>query len=899
MTLAVGTRLGPYEILAPIGAGGMGEVYKARDTRLDRTVAVKVLPQHRSSPEVRQRFEREARTISQLSHPHICALYDVGREGETEYLVMEYLEGEPLSDRLASGPLPLEQTLRYGVEIADALEKAHRQGIVHRDLKPANVMLTKAGVKLLDFGLAKAMAPMKPLSELSALTTVTGKADNLTQEGTVLGTLPYMAPEQVEGRRRTAAPTSLRSGRRSTRWRRGRRRFPGPPEPSLISAILRDEPKPVSQILPMSPPALDRIIATCLAKDPDHRWQSAADVGLQLAWIARGGTDQPTATARSLSSSPRWLLGLAAAGVLAAAVLMALYALRRPSSPPAAPPIRFSVRAPMGTRFTWTIQHHLFAVSPDGRRLVFVARSADGRDFLWVRSLAEPSASMLPGTEGAAAPFWSPDSGSIGYFADRKLKKIDLSGGPPVTLCDALGGSPSGSWGSQHSILFAGLTEPFVSLVAEGGGAARVVLKADASQREKAVCWPNFLPDGRHFLYVGRSETQKQTYVRLASIEGGQTALLLTNCSRAQYVPRDPNDSAGKGPGYLLYARDGSLLAQPFDSRRLRLIGEPISAGQEIWQHALIGSGFVSASKNGVLATRGAASPARLAWIDRTGRETGSIASPGGFESVRLSSDSRRVVVNRVNPRTGLKDLLIGDLSRGVLTRLELDPDDDYAQPIWSPDGARIAFRVGSMKGAPALYWLAFRGSGSPEPILPPSGPQRAEDWSPDGRFILYFAARTEAGSGLWVVNTEGERKPRKILSETTDPAYAQFSPDGRWIAYCSPESGRSEVYLTSFPEPTERLRVSVSGGSRPRWKRDGSEIYFMSADNEMIATPVRRAEGVEIGQARPLFRIDPAGWSDYDVTPDGTRFLAVARIPVQDADAIAVTANWLSLLPR
>ena len=898
MTLPVGTRLGPYEILAQIGAGGMGEVYKALDTRLDRTVAVKVLPQHLSSPEVRQRFEREAKTISQLSHPHICALYDVGREGESEYLVMEYLEGEPLSDRLAKGPLPLEQTLRYGIEIADALDKAHRQGIIHRDLKPGNVMLTKSGVKLLDFGLAKAMAPAKQPSELSSLPTEAGKADNLTQEGMILGTLPYMAPEQVEGREADTRTDIFALGATLYEMATGKKAFSGSTRASLISVILRDEPKPISQILPTSPPALDRIIGTCFAKDPDHRWQSAADVGLQLAWIARGGADQPPAPARGLSSSPRWLVGLAAAGVLAAAALMALYALRRPASPPAAP-IRFAVRAPVGTRFTWIQQHQLFAVSPDGRRLVFVARGADGRDFLWVRSLAEPSAVTLPGTDGAAAPFWSPDSRFIAFFADGKLKKIDSSGGPPVTLCDARYDYPSGSWGSQHSILFAGLGDPVVSLVAEGGGAPRVVLKADASRQEKSVCWPSFLPDGRHFLYLGRSASEKQTYLRLASIEDGKTDPLLTNCSRAQYVPDHPNDPAGGGSGYLLYARDGSLLAQPFDSRRLRLAGDPIAAGQEIWQHALIGTGPFSASNNGVLASRGGASPARLAWIDRAGRETGSLASPGGFESVRLSRDSRRVVVNRVDPRTGLKDLLIGDLSRGVLTRLDLGSDNDYAPAIWSPDGTRIAFGVRSLRDPRILHWLALRGPGPPEPILPPGGVQRAEDWSPDGRFILYFGARTSAGSGLWVVNVEGERKPRKLLSETTDPAQAQFSPDGHWIAYCSPESGRSEVFLTSFPEPAERIRVSVAGGSRPRWKGDGREIYFLSADNEVIATPVRLAAGTEIGQARPLFRIDPAGWRDYDVTPDGERFLAVVNVPVQDADAIAVTANWLSLLPR
>jgi eukaryotic-like serine/threonine-protein kinase len=898
MPLTVGTRLGPYEILSPIGAGGMGEVYKARDTRLDRTVAVKVLAQPQASPEERQRFEREARTISRLSHPHICALYDVGREGETDYLVMEYLEGEPLSDRLDRGPLPLEQTLRYGVEIAEAMDKAHRQGVLHRDLKPANVMLTKAGVKLLDFGLAKAIEPVRLPSEQSALQTVSGKAGNLTKEGTILGTLPYMAPEQVEGHEADSRTDIFALGATLYEMATGKRAFSGATQASLISSILRDEPKPVSQILPMSPPALDRIIGTCLAKEPDHRWQNAADVGLQLAWLAGGEAEQPPAQARGLSNAPRWLLGLAAAGVLATAALTALLTLRPPSNPPATP-IRFAVRAPVGTRFAWIPQQNLFAVSPDGRRLAFVARSADGRDFLWVRSLAEPSAVTLPGTEGAAAPLWSPDSRFIAFFSDGKLKKIDSSGGPAITLCEAGGDYPAGSWGSEHAILFAAATQPFISLVADGGGTPSVVLKADASRQERAIRSPSFLPDGRHFLYLASSPTEKRPYVRLASIQGGKTVSLLTNCSRAQYVPGDPNDPASGRSGYLLYAIEGNLLAQPFDGRQLRLVGDPIPAGQEIWPHALIGAGPFSASNNGVLSSRGPASPARLVWIDRAGRETGSVAPAGGFESLRLSPDSLRVAVSRSNPRSGLKDLLIGDLSRGVLTRLDLDSDSDHSQPAWSPDGTRIAFGIRSWNDPRILHWLALRGSGSPEPILPPGGIQRAEDWSPDGRFLLYFGARTEGGSGLWVVNLEGEPKPRKLVSGTTDPAYAQFSPDGHWIAYCSPESGRSEVFLTPFPEPGERIRVSVSGGSRPRWKRDGREIYFLSAANEMIATPVRLAANVEIGQPRPLFRIDPAGWRDYDVTPDGERFLAVVVVPVQDADAIAVTANWLSLLPR
>ena len=438
-----------------------------------------------------------------------------------------------------------------------------------------------------------------------------------------------------------------------------------------------------------------------------------------------------------------------------------------------------------------------------------------------------------------------------------------------------------------------------MSLVAEGGGAPSVVLKADASRQERAVRFPSFLPDGRHFLYLASSPTEKRPYLRLASIAGGQDGSAADELFARTVRAGRPERSRPR-PIRVSALRDrgepaGTAVRQPAVTarRRSHSRGAGDLATGAHWRRPLLRVKQRCPRRSG----RGKPGAAGL---DRPGRPGDGFHRLGSrIRIARLSPDSRRVVVSRANPRTGLKDLLIGDLSRGVLTRLDLDSDADHVQPIWSPDGTRIAFVVRSPRDPRILHWLALRGSASPEPILPPGGVQRAEDWSPDGRFLLYFGARTEGGSGLWVVNPEGERKPRKLLSRTTDPTHAQFSPDGRWIAYCSPESGRSEVFLTSFPEPGERIRVSVSGGSRPRWKRDGREIYFLSADNEMIATPVRLAAGVEVGQARSLFRIDPAGWRDYDVTPDGERFLAVVSVPVQDADAIAVTANWLSLLPR
>lgn len=888
--------MGPYEILARLGAGGMGEVYRARDSRLGREVAIKVLPEAFSADSERlMRFEKEARSASSLNHPNIVTIHDIGVSDGTSYIAMERVDGLTLRELLSDGALPTKRLLPIAAQVADGLSKAHEAGIVHRDLKPENVMVTKGGlVKILDFGLAKLTRP-----EDSGGATQAPTAGDMTGAGVVMGTAGYMSPEQAAAR-----PLDFRSdlfsfGSIVYEMVTGRRAFARDTVPETLAAIIRDDPEPIGRLSPLSPVPLRWIVERCLARNPEDRYAATRDLAHDLATLkdrlaeTSGGVTMP---AGGPSSRLRWLMGAGIALIVAAAAFVVTRSFHPPSSLPGSP-IRFAVRAPDGTRFAWFQMQNLFAVSPDGRRIAFAARSPDGRNSLWVRPLAELSAAPLPGTEGAAAPFWAPDSRFIAFFADGKLKEIDVSGGPPVTLCDVPVAFPSGSWGTRHTILFAGLTQPFVSLVADGGGSPTAVLKADASRREASVCWPSFLPDGRHFLYVGRSEGEKETYVRVASLEDGQSQALLTNSSRAQYVPGDPKDSSRSG--YLLYAREGSLLAQPFDADRLRLSGEAVPAGQEIWQHALIGTGLFSASDSGVLASRGKAGPTRLAWADQAGRETGSLASPDGFESVNLSPDFRGVVISSVNPRTGTGELWIGDLSRGVLSRLDIG-SEDYHTAVWSPDGTRLAFSAGSMRHAPSLFALAVHTPGSPQPLLPPQGLQRADDWSRDGRFLLYFAAQTESGSGVWVMNFEGERNPRKLLSvsDPTDPQ-AQFSPDGRWIAYCSSEAGRSEVFLTSFPTPGERIRVSISGGSRPRWKRDGRELFFVSADNEMTAVPIRLGSAVEVGRSRALFRMSPEGWSDFDVTGDGSRFLVVENLPAPDANAITVTANWLSTLRR
>jgi eukaryotic-like serine/threonine-protein kinase len=572
MSLAPGVRLGPYEILAPLGAGGMGEVYKARDTRLERTVAVKVLPSQMSaSPEVRQRLEREAKTISQLSHPHICALYDVGREGETEYLVMELLEGETLSDRLARGPLQLEQTLRYGTEIADALDKAHRQGIVHRDLKPGNVMLTKSGVKLLDFGLAKVMAPSQPQSGLTSVPTMAG-TPNVTQEGTILGTFQYMAPEQLEAREADARTDVFAFGAVLYEMATGKTAFSGTSQASLISAIMQSDPPPVSSMQPMSPPALDRVVKTCLAKDPEDRWQSARDLVSQLRWIAEGGSQAGSPAPVSVRRKSRERLVWAAALIVAAA---AAWMLGLRSRSPNGAPLRLSLPAPEKTAFGVGL-----ALSPDGRSVVFVG-TRDGKQLLWLRPLAGLEARPLPGTEAAVNPFWSPDERFVGFFTDNKLKAIEIASGAVRTVCELSSVEPlsGGTWSPDGVIVFSPDTHSPLYRVSASGGASVLLTELVKERNEGAHSFPEFLPDGRHILFYVLGGEQEGITVALDSPE---RRLLIPHAWRAAYA----------SPGFLLFLREETLLAQPFDAAHARLSGEAVRIAEKVdWHFSAAGGG--------------------------------------------------------------------------------------------------------------------------------------------------------------------------------------------------------------------------------------------------------------------------------------------------------------------
>ncbi len=883
MSLAAGTKLGPYEILSPLGAGGMGEVYKARDTRLERTVAVKVLPSHMSaSPEARQRFEREAKTISQLSHPHICALYDVGREGETEYLVMELLEGETLGDRLAKGPLPLEQALRYGQEIADALDKAHRQGIVHRDLKPGNVMLTKSGVKLLDFGLAKALpSPGGRGVGGEGLTSLPTQA-NLTQEGTILGTFQYMAPEQLEGKEADARTDIFALGAVLYEMATGRKAFSGATQASLIGAILHTEPAPISSVQPMSPPALDRVVRTCLAKDPEDRWQSAGDVAKELRWVGEAAADEPLART---AKGGRWVWAIVAGLGLAllASLPPALAYLRR--GHPVNWPRQFSILPPDGTTFFGNI-----ALSPDGRSLAFSARDAAGSRALWLRLLPTGRFVRLPGTEDATFAFWSPDSRHIGFFTHDKLKRTDPEGAPQV-ICDVGPGGRYGSWSKDGVILFSASSgRPFFRVSADGGTPAEATKLTDLQGSWLAQFSPYWLPDGRHFLYTAIS-SQGISWICLGS-PNGDRPVRVTEGSNAIY------SSAGS----LLFLKQGGLTAQPFDPSAGRLTGNPVRVSEQVAR--AVASRYPLLSESGgellIFGTVDALGTLELTWFDRQGKELGRVGSQKRYRDPSLSPDGKRIAAALLEGETSSGNVWMLDPERGIASRLSFHPSPVF-NPIWSPDGSRIAFAA----GVPVSQLFAKRtdGTGVEEALLKTDRADFPTDWSADGRFIAYEEIDPRTNNrDLWLLPTAGDRQPVRYLQTPFDEFQAQFAPDGKWMAYGSDESGRWEIYVQAIPAAGGKWQVSSGGGTQPRWRRDGRELFYLALDGRIMSVDVKLGSTPEFGAPRPLFfaRVvqNAMGTDEFVPTADGQRFLATSyRDTMEGPQPLTVIVNWTAEL--
>jgi serine/threonine protein kinase/Tol biopolymer transport system component len=903
MAFSTGSRFGPYEILAPLGVGGMGEVYKARDIRLDRTVAIKVLrAQVAADPDRRQRFEREARVISRLNHPQICTLFDIGREGDVDYLVIEYLEGETLADRLLRGPLSLAQALQYAIQIAGALEAAHRQGIIHRDLKPANVMLTKASVKLLDFGIAKAIGlPGVGAAGVGQIelnpTAAPTLPPTLTVEGTMLGTVEYMAPEQLEGRDADARSDLFAFGAVLYEMVAGRRAFVGDSQASVIAAILDCEPPPLTAIQPPTPPALNRLTKKCLAKDPDTRWQTAHDLLDELKWIAEGLSQTVSPTAVSAQARPdsdarsvRWI-GWSAALVLLTTIAVATVAyLRRPAVDMRVYRSTFVPPASLSNLLA-------LALSPDGRRLAFTARDGTGRVVLWVRSLDSLSDQALMGSEGASAPFWSPDSRFVAFFANGKLKKIDASGGPALSLADAWG---SGTWGRDDVILLTGgvgAGAP-IARVAASGGMPSPVTSVDNTVGETHT-YPSFLPDGRHFLFTTLSQTGTGS-VYVGSLESSERTRLFDGVTNARY-----------SQGELFFLRGTTLMAQPFDAGRLRLAGQAVPIAEQVWTSSSNQPvGAFTVSDTGVLAFQGGGTTvgkSRLVWFDRTGKEASELGERESYEGVygntsaevSLSRDGSRATVVVPGP-TGQPDIWTFDISGGARTRLTFDPAGASA-PIWSPDGRIVAFRS-VRNGHQDLYAKASSGAGTDELLLSDGMSKIPESWSPDGRYILYYVNGAAPNiQDVWVLPLFGNRKPFPFIQSPFNDRRSQFSLDGRWVAYQSNESRQWEVYVVPFPGPGGKWQISTAGGREPRWRRDGKELFYLAGNTLMAAAVKADANRFAVGAVQRLFELrSPNNANEvYDVSPDGQRFLVNVVDEQPAANPITVVVNWPALLKK
>ncbi len=785
MALTSGTKLGPYEIQSPLGAGGMGEVYRARDTRLERIVAVKILPSHLSEdPEAKQRFDREARTISSLNHPNICTLHDVGHQDGIDYLVMEYLEGMTLADRLDKGALPIEQVLKYGAEICDGLEKAHRSGVVHRDLKPGNIMLTKTGAKLMDFGLAKAsLASASAASGLSATLATPPGSHPLTAQGSVVGTFQYMSPEQVEGKEADSRSDIFALGAVLYEMVTGKQAFEGKTAASAMAAVMEREPAPISSLQPMTPPAFERLVKICLSKDPDDRWQTAHDVKIQLKQIAEMGSqvNTPALTVTRRKHGNMWAWGLAALlGVVASVALVLAYLANHRD----VRILRVEIMPPDKIQFNLSGDHGGPAmISPDGRYIVFSAYGS-GVAQLYLRSLDSTSSQALPGTEGAMFPFWSPDSRSIAFFTDDKLKRIEVNGGTPVTICGSTLGR-GGSWNQDGTIVAALSYNTGVSRVPASGGTATPVTTIDGVHYSSHR-WPSFLPDGKHFLYIAvkhNAPSSPETAVFLASLDGKENRLLFHTLSNAIYAS-----------GRLLFQRENSLVAQTFDPSNGKLSGEPQTLSENVQFDPGLWRMNLSASTDGMMlyASGTASGTEILTWFDRSGKRLGTVGEQGEFYDLDLSPDEKRVVTTELSTATAT--IWVHDLGNNLKTRLTFS-GGAHLTPLWSPDGKEVAFTSNQQA---AISVKTLGGSAPERTLLSSPNPiyQAISDWSHDGRYLMYEQG-TGMSTDLWVLPLSGDSKP---FPYTSGSSRGTFSPDGRWVAYVAEEGGRPEVFVAPFP---------------------------------------------------------------------------------------------------
>jgi len=926
MPIAPGTRLGPYEIIVAAGVGGMGEVYRARDTRLGRDVAIKVLPQHLSAdPSRRERFEREARAVSALNHPNICTLFDIGvqetPQGPVDYLVLEHLEGETVADRLTRGALPIDQVLRHAAEIADALARAHRQGIVHRDLKPQNVMITKGGAKLLDFGLAKLRegdgpgVPGGPGAAAgsggragdrgsggSMLPTATR---NLTTAGTLLGTFQYMAPEQLEGKEADARTDIFAFGTLVYEMATARRAFEGASQASLIAAIMGKEPPPMTAIAPLSPPALERIVRRCVAKEPDDRWQNAGDLAHELRFLAGGassigsGSMPPAASGEHAAVGGFAVAGSATAGspgaaaaavsrhrgvapvVVAVAVIAAGIAAGtmgyrlRPAA--ARESLRASINLPSTMRLD--AQNMPLAFSPDGRTLAFSATGVDGRLMLHVRPLDSLDAQPLAGTEGATYPFWSPDGRFIGFFAERKLKKIPAAGGTVLSLCDVVDGRGA-TWGRDGVIVFSPAPFGGLSQVSEAGGTpAPITSTQDPAMSHRL---PFFLPDGRRVMYFAGTATMADgNGIHVLDLESKEDSIVLKVNSAARYA----------APGWLTFVRDRNLMAQRFDVSTLKLAGEAFPIAEGVRFNPPRWSATYAVSDQGTLLyqTGSASQRAQITWFDLEGRKIGTIGDPRPVVGLAIAPDGHRAV-GPVVGADGMAELWMYDLARGLGGRFTFGQGMAVA-PTWSPDGRRVAYTDGEGR----ILVKSADGVGDPEAIIDATDKIRIPmDWSPDGGVILYRTQSAVKGLDIESVSTAGGHETRSLIATQANETAARLSPDGRWLAFLSDESGGSmQLFIVPFPTGGGKWQVTSGGVVKFEWAPDGRRIVYEIPGGKMqVVAITSQGANLDIGAPAPFFGGESAP-DVWTLTPDGRRILAAVVVDEGPTSPLVLVTDW------
>ena len=889
MGLSIGARLGPYEILSPLGAGGMGEVYKARDTRLDRAVAIKVLASETADdPEFRARFHREAKAIAALTHPHICTLHDVGHHDGIDFLVMELVEGDTLAARLRSGPLPLDKALAYAIDVADALDKAHRAGIVHRDLKPSNVMLTKAGAKLMDFGIAR-MHPVAGSAVASATAMPTESAP-LTGRGDILGTVHYMAPEVLEGRPADARSDIFAFGALLYELATGRRAFDGSSQATVIAAILSTEPPPLLTLQPRAPAALEHVIASCLAKDPDQRWQSIADVKRELLWVRQTGSISKTASSvprRALGlREPAWLLAGVALGLAGAMLLTRRDSTQTVSTAPA----RFEIRLDAG----WQVQGRP-AISPDGSRIVYAARPSDEPDGqrLYVRALDRVAPVVLDGTVGAAWPFFSPDGQWIGYFHAKGLSMVATAGGVPIPISTTGHLAIGGSWTGDGHILFAPTVFSGLRRVSVKGGTLETLTTPSSARGEVGHMFPEVLPDDKAVLLtITNADSFESSKIAVHAFGGGQARVLLDGGKDPRYI----------SSGHLVYARGSTLMAVPFDVQTRQIHGTPVAVLDEV-RHSTA-SHFAVARSGTLVYTEGAEETnlSTPVWIAGDGRVVHlANAVVGEYFDPRISPDGGQIAVSvRVGHN---QDIWVHDIARGTWLRLTQDPATDMA-PVWIAGGSRIVYSSRSGESVD-LFSVPSDGAGEPEALFKSDGWKFASSWS-ESQKVLAFQESGKGvygavGSDVWMLNLAGPPRAEPFIRSRFSEGSLAISPSGRWVAYQSDESGRREVYVRPLRGPGRKWQISTDGGQHPRWSVSEDELLYVNG-SRLMTTAVRSDPDFTAGTPRQKATADYYGGvsvPNYDISRDGRLLLMQKVAPPPPARRLIVVQDWIRELKR